>query len=103
MNDKFEVAQTIWSQLGSRMFGVMTGATKFEFNERSLSFKLPGKNFAKHDINHVEIVLRGDDTYLMIFSRKRGKKNIAIETRAGVYCDMLQETFTEVTGLQTHL
>ena len=106
------VPNTIYQQLGGNRFVAMTGAKYFVGDKNSLRFKI-GRNKSK--TNTVEITLRGDDTYDMTFKRvtmprislKTGKniegKNETIQEFHGVFFDQLQELFTEVTGLYTHL
>lgn len=110
-----EVAETILRQLGGNKFIVMTGAKNFiALNEYggALYFQI-GKNASK--ANRVKITLQWDDTYTVEFIKytpykfnvKTGKetheKNDVLKTVEGVYCDTLQEVFTDYTGMYTHL
>ncbi len=106
------VPNTIYQQLGGNRFVVMTGAKYFVGDKNSLRFKI-GRNKSK--TNTVEITLRGDDTYDMTFkwvtmpriSLKTGEyiegKDELIREFNGIFFFQLQELFTEVTGLYTHL
>lgn len=106
------IANTILSQLGGNKFIAMTGAKNFYTNGNDLCFNI-GKNASK--ANRIKIVLDWDDTYTMQFikfTNGRFTKNYEkwvepkVETLKeikGVYCDMLQELFTEYTGMNTHL
>lgn len=107
-----KVANIIYQQLGAGKFRVMTGAKDFVYDDNSLRFRIP-RNMSKANI--VKIELRGDDTYNMIFRQviapkldkktfefKNGKDEV-IRKFEGVYCDQLQELFTEVTGMYTRL
>lgn len=99
------VANTIWEQLGGHRFGVMTGV-KMRFCEAeergALSFFLP-RGLAKDGIIRVRIVLTWKDTYRVEFL-KRAKDGLAVvETCDDIYAENLQECFTRVTGLATHL
>jgi len=102
MNDMM-VANTIKAQLGGGMFTAMTGAKNFVGNQYSLFFKI-GRN-AK-SVTHVEIMLNGKDLYDMNFYRIRLNKGVPVRTITAtvndVYFDMLQDIFTEKTGLYTH-
>jgi len=98
------VAQTILDQLGGRRFRMMTGASNFIGSDTDLSFRLPGTSgFVAHGINAVRVTLTPADTYTMVFLRVRGGTVKTIETCEDIYCDMLQDCFTRVTGLATRL
>ncbi len=97
-----QVAQTILQQLGGKRFTVMTGAKSFGFstNERGnprLSFKI-GQNAKK--ISFVSITLNEMDLYDIEFMNSKCN---TVKTVEGVYCENLQEVFTDATGLDTHL
>ena len=105
------IAQTILSQLGGNKFVAMTGAKNFFTNGNDLCFTI-GKNMSK--TNRVQITLNGDDTYTMTFKKftpERMKKDFTfteakvevVKEYEHIYCDQLQELFTEVTGMYTHL
>lgn len=110
--NNLDVAKTIYQQLGGGRFVAMTGAKMFVGDKNSLRFRI-GKNMSK--ANTITIELRGDDTYDMTFQRvtmprislKTGKyiegKEDVIKKFSGIFFDQLQELFTEVTGLYTHL
>ena len=93
-----QVAQTILSQLGGNRFIAMTGAKGFAAAERTLVFSI-GRNSSK--VNRVRINLDGNDTYTLEFSRYANYQHKTLKTYEGVYADMLQELFTEYTGLYT--
>jgi len=57
------------------------------------------KNKAK--AKYLSISLKSDDTYTMTFSTLKKNELVEIEKTEGVYCDMLQDEFTRVTGLYT--
>lgn len=109
------VAQTIYEQLGGGRFTVMTGAKYFVSDGNKLRFRI-GKNESK--ANKVVIALEADDTYTMTFSKftpyscklgsdgtlkERQESDKIIAEHKGIYCDMLQEIFTQVTGMYTRL
>lgn len=98
------VARTILEQLGGRRFIAMTGASNFTGGERSLVFRLPR---SKDGANVVRITLTDRDDYdfeTLSVRRVNGEFTHRLKTqRSGVYCDNLQEVFTSVTGLYTHL
>lgn len=95
-----EIARTILEQLGGNQFAMMTGAKNFIAAEKGLSFKV-GRN--SKSVSHVRITLDPDDTYSVEFIRVRAGKLTQVAKETGVYCDMLQNIFTEHTGLYTSL
>lgn len=100
--ERISVANEIVRQLGGNKFKVMTGAKHFTALDRGVTFDLP---YPK--TNRINIRLQEDDTYrLTVYQVRRGAGRIAIkvvEEVGGVYADKLQETFTDATGLETHL
>lgn len=106
------VANTILEQLGGNKFIAMTGAKNFLADGNTLRMTLP-KNMSK--ANRLYITLEADDTYTMHFFKftpgRLNKKTfeftedkvVEVRTIEGVYFDKLQELFTEVTGMYTHL
>jgi hypothetical protein len=94
------VAKEILSQLGGNKFIVMTGAKNLAGSENSLSFKI-GRN--KSSANWVEIKLNGKDLYDITFSQARGANFKVLKVYNDIYNDMLQEIFTDFTGMNTHL
>lgn len=106
------VANTILQQLGGNKFIVMTGSKNFLSDGNTLRMHL-AKNMSK--ANRLEITLDPDDTYTMRFYKyTAGRLNTKtfsftedkiteVYTIDGIYFDMLQEIFTNVTGMYTHL
>lgn len=106
------VADIILQQLGGNKFLVMTGAKNLVVDGNTLRMTLP-RNCSK--ANRLYITLDPEDTYTMRFIKytagRLNKKTFTwtedkvteIKTVEGVYCDMLQDIFTEVTGMYTHL
>lgn len=106
------VANTIFKQIGGNQFAVMTGAKNFVADNNSLRMTI-GRNASK--ANRLMIRLNGDDTYTMIFTRYTAgrlnrktaqwipEKFAEIAKLEHVYCDQLQELFTRITGMYTHL
>ena len=95
-----EIAQTILNQLGGNRFIVMTGASSFSYGDDNLTFRI-GKNEKK--VKAVRITLKSDDTYTMEFLAIRKLEVKTLSKAERVYCDNLQEVFTNHTGLYTHL
>lgn len=96
------VASIILEQLGGGQFIAMTGAKDLVDGGDYLGFKLPS-HFARNGINYVRITLTPDDLYNIEFGKIRGFDYIVVEEYNGVYFDQLQEIFTQITGLDTHL
>lgn len=106
------VAETILQQLGGNRFVMMTGSKNFISNGNSLIMTLT-KNMSK--ANRLTVELKWDDTYTMTFAKvSNGKinnktfewvepKNVEVKVIENVYFDMLQDLFTNVTGLYTRL
>ena len=97
------IAKTILQQLGGNKFVVMTGSKNFMSNADSLRMDLTRN---KASVNRLKISLMPSDTYTMEFYRMAKSKGEYKITRQqiidDVYCDMLQDVFTAVTGLHTH-
>ena len=107
------IAETILSQLGGNKFLAMTGAKNLIDTGDGLRMTLP-RNMSK--ANRLEITLDySADAYNMRFYRYSpahadhrrmtwvDEKVTEVKAFNGVYFDMLQELFTEVTGFDTHL
>lgn len=103
MSNTQQVARVILQQLGGQRFIAMTGASSFSSGPDVLTFRLP-KN--PKGVKAVRIVLDPSDTYTLETLRQRPFPDCTVETVkkvSGIYCDMLQTTFTELTGLYTRL
>jgi len=106
------VADTILAQLGGNKFIAMTGSSNFIADGNTLRMNLKPN---KSGVNMLYITLGGDDLYEMRFIKytpgRLNKKTFVytddktteIATHTGVYFDMLQEIFTNVTGMNTTL
>ena len=107
MNEKgneMNVANIIYQQLGGGRFCVMTGAKQFMSLADGLQFSLPSR-FAKEGINRVRVTLTPMDVYDVEFF-KVGRQGMDVQSVAkeeGIYCDMLAERFSAVTGLSLSL
>lgn len=95
-----KVANTILNQLGGRRFIAMTGSKNFIASEKnnSLSMKLTRN---QSGANYLRISLTPLDVYKMEFISIRGNSMKTKVEFNDVYCDQLQELFTEATGLYT--
>ena len=94
------IANTILQQLGGHGFTVMTGSRNYINLGNGLQMSLA---------RNKKIILDEDtDTYTMYFYRQTLTKYADIKVKEiakyeGVYFDMLQQIFTDVTGLYTRL
>ena len=97
------IAKTILQQIGGRRFAAMTGSKDFIDMGNGLRMSL-ARN--KTSANRLDIIYdAGLDLYNMRFYRRTFSKKTFekdSETHDGIYCDMLEEMFTMVTGLYTH-
>lgn len=112
VKDNVEKAKIILAQLGGKRFAAMTGSRDFLALENGLRMKLARNNSRA---NILEITLDPNDTYsLRFYKYTRGrlnKKTLAyvpdkiteVKNYNDIYCDQLQDIFTDVTGLYTHL
>ncbi len=100
------IAKTILQQIGGRRFAAITGSKDFIDMGNGLRMSL-ARN--KTSANRLDIIYdAGADLYNMRFYRKTfSKKTFECKTKdiakhEGIYCDMLEDIFTMVTGLYTH-
>ena len=101
---RMQIAKTILEQLGGQRFIAMTGAKNFMVIDNGLQFDLPRtRHFVKDGINKIQVHLDPTDTYTMMAFRQKGLNTDLLKDEGGLYWDMLQYTFTEFTGLDTHL
>ena len=98
------IAKTILEQMGGHGFAAMTGSKNFIDLGNGLQMSL-ARN--KTSANRLRVILdEATDTYTMCFYRQSVTKNLGIKVKEiakyeGVYFDMLQSIFTQVTGLYT--
>ena len=99
------IAKTILQQIGGRRFAAMTGSKDFIDMGNGLRISL-ARN--KTSANRLDIIYdAGLDLYnTRCYRRTCSKKKLDctpqdIATHEGIYCDMLEEMFTMVTGLYT--
>lgn len=116
MSNTMAIAENIRMQLGGNRFTVMTGAKDFLATGNGLRFSIPRN---KSKANRVEILLNGLDLYDIRFYRLAGPRTVVNHKKGTVvfkppvnetvrefhdiYCDQLEELFTEVTGMYTRL
>ena len=86
------IARTILEQIGGKRFAVMTGSRDFVDMGNRLRMSL-ARN--KTSANRLDI--------RKTFSKKTFEsKAMDVEVHEGIFFDMLEEVFTQVTGLYTH-
>ena len=103
----------IYDQLGGSAFRAMTGCSHFVGDKDTLRMHI-GRNLSR--ANRLDITYSHcDDLYTMRFYRYDGnklntktmewipEKITEVAKYEGVFCDSLQEIFTKVTGMYTHL
>lgn len=107
-----KIADEILTQLGGSRFVAMTGSSHFVSDKNKLRMSLT-KNMSK--ANRLEITLNDCDLYDMRFYKYTAprfnrktvsfseEKVIEVASYKDIYCDMLQEIFTKVTGMYTRL
>lgn len=107
-----QIFSDMLSQLGGRKFVVMTGSKNFmsaditEANKNAWLRMDLSRN--KSGANRLKIILNYDDTYTMYFYKQQIKNFVDCvitheKKYEGIYADMLQEIFTQHTGLYTYL
>lgn len=104
MTNNQHIAQIILDQLGNGRFAAMTGAKNFVAIENGLQFDLPrSRGFVKDGINRIHVILDPSDTYTVKGIKYNNRKFECVEVakESYVYCDYLQETFEDMTGLLT--
>ena len=95
-----EVAQTIIEQLGGNEFLICTGIRKILKADNRVTFQLPRN--AKN-ATAMKITLADDDTYTLETYRIRKGEIITLEKYEGIYWDMLQDFFEQMTELYVTL
>jgi hypothetical protein len=96
------VASTILQQLGGNRFLAMTGARYLVATSNALQFTLSPR-LTKHRINSVVVRLDANDTYTLLFNRRKGVDITLVDSANGIYADQLRGVFTDATGLVTSL
>jgi hypothetical protein len=100
------IAKTILAQLGGHRFCTMTGAKDFLIINKGLQLHFPGR-FTHGNIDTLRVTLNDQDLYDLEFIKRGNKRNgfdsKVVETVKDVYAENLQQIFTRVTGLDTHL
>lgn len=102
MSNMTTVQSAIMQQVGGNKFCVMTGVkTIIAQGDNGLTFTIGGG--AKKRIKYFTVELQGDDTYKVMFRKIFKNELKTISEFSGIYCDQLQEIFTQETGMYTSL
>jgi hypothetical protein len=91
-----EIAQTIMGQLGGNQFILLTGTKKVFISGNGVGIHI-GQNPKR--VTFVRVTLTDDDLYTIESVRVRKGEYTTLQSHAGVYADMLQDLFEEMTGL----
>lgn len=101
----YRIANTIWLQLGSQRFSLLTGCKPVCYGEKDGKAYLlmtVGKN--DRGINCFEVAYNeGKDLYEVRFIRKDGDTAKVIANYSEVYCDMLHMLFRQHTGINVDI
>jgi hypothetical protein len=97
-----QFAIDILKQLGGNHFIAMTGSTGFVYDNDSQSISMQlRRNLAK--AKWLKITLTVMDVYTMEFFALKNNEPVIIKRIEGIYNDMLQGIFTNITGLNANL
>ena len=96
------IGRTILHQMGGvGRLRAMTGASQFRLLPKGVGIKFPNKKRSRG--NYVEVTLRPDDTYNMVFSNVSVKGVKVVKKYTMVYNDQLISIFENQTGLYLRL
>lgn len=100
----YDIANTIWLQLGSNRFSLMTGCKPVCYGEKDGKVYLlmsVGKN--SRSVNRFEVAYNErEDLYEVRFMRERSGVTSVTAKYDGVYCDMLHTLFEQHTGISVN-
>ena len=109
-----EIMLALYEQLGGHKFVVMTGSKFTGYSENKSGDMEQAIKLSKNKSGADKLIItyeEGKDTYSMRFvkSPKLNKKTFSFSESkevffsSDIYAEQLQEVFTQVTGLYTHL
>ena len=100
-----QVCDTIMQQIGGNKFLTMTGSKPQCYGTSDAGNDFITLQLAKNGVGAkwLKITSMPNDTYSMEFSGIKNGDISVISHEDNVYCDMLQSTFTDITGLYTTL
>lgn len=99
--ERLSIANTIWRQLGSQGFSLVTGCKPIVYGEDDGKvYLLMSVGSNRHAINRFEVSYNeGMDLYEVKFMRRRGEATSVVADYKEVYFDMLHTIFEQETGL----
>ena len=98
-----QVPAEILRQLGGSKFIAMTGSKNFTYDSKNPFYLSMHLTKNKAGAKFLKIELNGLDLYNVTFSKLIKEQIVTVKSFENVYDDMLQNIFTQVTGLSTHL
>ena len=102
--EAYQIADTIWQQLGGQRFSLLTGTNPICYGEKNGKVYLlmsVGRN--SKSVNRFEVAYNEHlDLYEVRFIRKRGDQAHVVANYNEVYCDMLHTLFEQHTGMVTN-
>ena len=103
--ERLQIANTIWQQLGSQRFSIVTGCQPIVYGEKDNKvFLLMSVGRNCHNINRFEVAYNeGSDLYEVRFMRSRKNVTSTVAHYSEVYCDMLKTLFEQHTGMTTSM
>lgn len=101
---RYEIANTIWLQLGSQRFTLLTGCKVVCYGEKDGKvFLLLSVGQNAQGINLFEVAYNeGEDLYEVSFMRKSNGTTQCVANYSHVYCDMLHTLFEQHTGMSVN-
>ena len=104
IEERYQIANTIWLQLGSQRFSLVTGCKPVCYGEKDGKVFLllsVGKN--ERGINLFEVACNeGVDLYEVSFMRKHGEETSVVAHQTGIYNDMLHTVFEQYSGMKVN-
>ena len=100
-----QIALEIMKQLGGNKFAAMTGACNIVAIEKGVQFKFKGSKVANCLVVKLGDTFLTSDLYTMEFWKVNARQGTCemVKSFDGLYCDQIESTFSEVTGLATSL
>lgn len=101
---RYEIADTIWQQLGSQRFMVATGTKPVCYGEMDGKvFLLMSLEKNKRGVNLFEVAYNeGEDLYEVSFLCKTNGSTQCVANYSGVFFDMLHTLFEQHTGINVN-